>query len=110
MGIALKLIGWKWIIGLMIMENEMTLIEQIQNEARLLPPEKQREALDFIAFLQQRSDLLSKSHQASGQAKRKERLKQAFASLAAWGTFADITDPLDWQRQICKDRALPGRD
>ena len=83
----------------------MTLIEQIQNEARQLPPEKQREALDFIAFLQQRI-----SHQAFDQAKRKERLKKAFVSLAEWGTFADIADPVDWQRQIRKDRPLPGRD
>jgi len=35
-------------------ENEMTLIEQIQNQARQLPPEKQGEVLDFIAFLQER--------------------------------------------------------
>jgi hypothetical protein len=33
----------------------MTLIEQIQNQVRQLPPEKQKEALDFIAFLKQRS-------------------------------------------------------
>jgi len=33
----------------------MTLLEQIQKELMLLPPEKQGEALDFILFLQQRS-------------------------------------------------------
>jgi len=32
----------------------MTLIEQIQLQAQQLPPEKQKEALDFIGFLQQR--------------------------------------------------------
>jgi len=32
----------------------MTLIEQIQELARQLPPEKQSEVLDFITFLQQR--------------------------------------------------------
>jgi hypothetical protein len=31
----------------------MTLMEQIQNRLRQLPPEKQREVLDFIASLQQ---------------------------------------------------------
>lgn len=35
----------------------MTLLEQIQKEISLLPPEKQGEALDFILFLQQRSDV-----------------------------------------------------
>ena len=32
----------------------MTLMEQIQNQLRQLPPEKQSEVLDFVSFLQQR--------------------------------------------------------
>ena len=32
----------------------MTLLEQIEEQLRALPPEKQSEVLDFIAFLQQR--------------------------------------------------------
>ncbi len=31
----------------------MTLSEQIEKQLNTLPPEKQREVLDFIAFLQQ---------------------------------------------------------
>jgi Protein of unknown function (DUF2281) len=31
----------------------MTLLEQIQQQLRNLPPEKQREVLDFVTFLQQ---------------------------------------------------------
>ena len=82
----------------------MTLIEQIQNQAQKLPPEKQREALDFITFLQQHI-----SNPASNQTRQKERLKKAFATLAELGTFAEITDPVEWQRLIRKDRPLPGR-
>ena len=82
----------------------MSLIEQIQNHARQLPPEKQKEALDFIAFLQQRI-----STPAASQEHRKEQLRKAFAALAKSGTFAEITDPVEWQRQIRKDRPLPGR-
>jgi hypothetical protein len=33
----------------------MTLLEQIEKEIRVLPPEKQAEVLDFITFLQQRA-------------------------------------------------------
>jgi hypothetical protein len=33
----------------------MTLLDQIQKEVQLLPPEKQSEALDFILFLQKQS-------------------------------------------------------
>ena len=32
----------------------MTLLEQIEKQLSDLPPEKQQEVLDFIAFLQQR--------------------------------------------------------
>ena len=32
----------------------MTLLEEIQNQLRQLPPEKQSEVLDFVSFLQQR--------------------------------------------------------
>ncbi len=32
----------------------MTLLEQIQQELRKLPPEKQHEVLDFVTFLQRR--------------------------------------------------------
>jgi len=35
----------------------MTLIDQIQKEIQLLPPEKQSEALDFILFLQKKSSV-----------------------------------------------------
>jgi len=32
----------------------MTLLEQIQQQVNQLPPEKQNEVLDFVAFLRQR--------------------------------------------------------
>jgi len=38
----------------------MTLMEQIQNQVRQLPPEKQSEVLDFVTFLQQRLAASSK--------------------------------------------------
>jgi hypothetical protein len=33
----------------------MTLLEQIEKQLRVLPPEKQNEALDFIRFLAQQA-------------------------------------------------------
>jgi hypothetical protein len=88
-------------------ENKMTLAEQIQKQLFQLPPDKQSEVLDFITFLQER---VYSTQTVSGEAERKERLKKAFATLANLGTFADITDPVEWQRQIRKDRPLPGRE
>jgi len=85
----------------------MTLLEQIQQQARQLPPEKQGEVLDFIAFLQQRAQNARSSQM---EAERGKRLKKALLKLAEMGTFAHIQDPVEWQRQVRKDRPLPGRD
>lgn len=85
----------------------MTLLEQIEKQLSVLPPEKQIEALDFITFLHQRAQ---SARTATAEDERRKRLKKAFETLAEMGTFADITDPVEWQRQIRKDRPLPGRD
>ncbi len=43
----------------------MTLLEQIEKQLSVLPPEKQSEVLDFIAFLQQRVNALPPEKQRS---------------------------------------------
>ncbi len=35
---------------------------------------------------------------------------EALKELRKRGTFKEITDPVAWQREIRKDRPLPGRD
>jgi hypothetical protein len=82
----------------------MTLAEQIQYQLNDLPPEKQVEVLDFIAFLRQRAQAALSE---SAQVERRTRLKKAFETLAEMGTFADVKDPVEWQRQIRKDRPSP---
>ena len=85
----------------------MTLVEQIQEQITRLPLDKQSEVLDFVIFLQERAHSI---RIAPAETERKERLRKAFATLAELGTFADIADPVEWQRQIRKDRPLPGRE
>lgn len=84
----------------------MTLLEQIEQQVKRLPPEMQSEVLDFITFLQQRAQ---SAHSASASEERRKRIKKTFETLAKLGTFADITDPVEWQREVRKDRPLPGR-
>ena len=57
----------------------MTLAEQIQKNAMQLPPDKQAEVLDFIAFLQQREGVSQpvkrgslKNHAAFGSWKHRK--------------------------------------
>jgi hypothetical protein len=52
----------------------MTLLEQIQNQLRNLPPEKQGEVLDFVNFLQH------KANQPQPAQRRSLRKHPAFGS------------------------------
>lgn len=37
-------------------------------------------------------------------------MAEALAELARRGAFADITDPVAWQREVRSERALPDRE
>lgn len=86
-------------------ESDMTLMEQIQKRLSKLPPEKQREVLDFVAFLQLRPYKLPES---TTELKRGRKIKELLNQLGAMKTFSEITDPVTWQRNIRKDRPMPG--
>lgn len=67
----------------------MTLVEQIQKQLKTLPPEKQGEVLDFIAFLQQRIAL--------SQPARRRSLKKH----PAFGSWKNRKiDALEYQRTL----------
>ena len=72
----------------------MTLLEQIEKQLSVLPPEKQGEVLDFIAFLQQRANSLPpvqrrslKKHRAFGSWKDRkiDAIKYQQNLRAEWG-------------------------
>lgn len=72
----------------------MTLLEQIEKEIRVLPPEKQAEVLDFITFLQQRTGVVPnararslKKHAAFGSWKHRkiDAVKYQQSMRAEWG-------------------------
>jgi hypothetical protein len=41
---------------------------------------------------------------------RGRRMRGALEQLAAIDAFADVPDPVQWQREVRRDRPLPGRD
>lgn len=47
---------------------------------------------------------------AASRAARGRKMAEALRALAAINAFADIDDPVAWQREMREDRALPGRD
>lgn len=85
----------------------MALTEQIEKQLNILPLEKQNEVLDFILFLQQR--VLSAPSAVAVEEERSQRIRAALQRLAELKTFANISDPVAWQKEIRQDRPLPGR-
>jgi hypothetical protein len=58
-----------------------------------------------ITVLESAPPLAMNRAQSDGRA-----MAAALESLAKQGTFKDIVDPVEWQREIRKDRPLPGRE
>jgi hypothetical protein len=80
-----------------------TLENLIEKAGSLSPTERLLLASRLIDSVRQRD--LSDSFQRS----QREALKKSLDKLAKMKVFADIKDPVAWQRQIRKDRPLPGR-
>ena len=76
----------------------MTLIEQIMEQVKTLSLTQQAEAFNFVNFLLWKEE------------RRKKQIKESLETLAEMGTFSDIEDPVEWQKQIRKDRPLPGKE
>ena len=80
-----------------------TLEALMEKASSLSPAERLLLASRLIDSVRQRD--LSDSFQKS----QREALKKSLDKLAKMKVFADIKDPLAWQRQIRNDRPLPGR-
>lgn len=67
----------------------MSLLEQIEKQLSALPPEKQSEVLDFIAFLQQRAE------------KSKPETRRSLKAHPAFGSWKHRNlDALEFQRNL----------
>lgn len=80
-----------------------TLAEQILHDLKELPPELQNEEMDFVRFLR------TKSEKKVSESKASENIVSILTRIAERGNLAGIEDPVEWQREIRKDRELPRR-
>ncbi len=86
-----------------------SITQQILEDMERLPPEMQEEALDFIRFLKNKME--KKGTAITQSAPNGTKAVAIMEAIAARGTaFKDIEDPIAWQREIRKDRQLPGRE
>ncbi len=66
----------------------------------IAPPDPFRERTVEVTIVHDSSESLSDG----------KRMAEALEKLAASNAFSEISDPSEWQREIRKDRPLPGRD
>ena len=80
------------------------ILQQIQHYAAALPISSQAELLNYAVYLEQ------KAREKMSITSRREGLAQALAQSVALNPFAEIADPVVWQREQRQDRNLFGRD
>ncbi len=73
-----------------------------------VPTELRRGKVRVVAKLE--ADLEAESLVRDSEQARREAALAALKRLRDRGTFREITDPVAWQREIRRDRPLPGRD
>ena len=66
------------------------------------PPEKSRPIQVHITVLEEPA--------VESTRERGRVMAEALAALAQRGTFADITDPVTWQRELRAERVMPDRE
>lgn len=83
------------------------ILKEIQRHAAVLPLSSQAELLNYAVYLEQKAQ--GKTPPISTR-ERRERLAKALAQAAELNPFAEMTDPVAWQREQRQDRSLPGRN
>ena len=83
-----------------------TITQKILEKSTMLPTALQQEVLDFVSFLQYKQKTCKQDNEQPNGKKIVNLMEQ----IAKRGTaFKSIQDPVAWQREIRKDRPLPGR-
>ncbi|MEG4441957.1 hypothetical protein QUB47_18950 [Microcoleus sp. AT9_B5] len=67
-----------------------------------VPTQGDRPVRVYVTLQEDRSTLSAKF--------RRQRIVEVLEKIAANNVFADISDPVEWQRDLRQDRPLPGRD
>ncbi len=84
------------------------LQQQILNDLEDLPENMQAEALDFVQFL--KAKLPHRPQAVAANQPNGTAIAQIMERMAARRALSDIEDPSQWQRDVRKDRPLPGRN
>jgi len=67
-----------------------------------VPTQGDRPVRVYVTLQEERSTLSAEC--------RRQRIVEILEKIAANNVFADISDPVEWPRDLRQDRPLPGRD
>lgn len=82
----------------------MRLDHTIAQHLEKLPLSLQSEVLDYVLYLEQKTE-----KQSGNDSQRREKLAIALKKVAVMNPYAEI-DPTAWVREQRTERSLPGRD
>jgi hypothetical protein len=70
--------------------------------ANEVPTQGDRPVRVYVTLQEERSTLSAEF--------RRQKIVEILGKIAASNVFAEISDPVEWQRDLRQDRPLPGRD
>lgn len=82
-------------------------VQLITEEINTLTPRQLEEVMHFVGYL--KSLPITPQRQDESEETRQEIIKKSLKLLHEAGTFSEIDDPVEWQREVRTDRQLPGR-
>ncbi len=86
----------------------MEYVNILSKEVQTLNPKQAREVLRYLGYLKSLPDM--DDDQSKGEdVDRTKAILDGFRKLRELKAFSHIDDPVAWQREIRKDRPLPGR-
>ncbi|MGB7441644.1 MAG: hypothetical protein WA919_11285 [Coleofasciculaceae cyanobacterium] len=95
----------------------MSTYNEVRRLAESLTPDEQLRLLEDLAVLIRQKMVSEKtltqpvSEDSSLKSElRRQKLVEILEKVAASNVFANISDPVRWQRELRQDRPLPGRD
>jgi hypothetical protein len=101
------------------------LRQNLKESIDRLSPERLLVAADFLAYLAEREsnedtmkllkmpgffEALQEERSSLSAEFRRQRIVEILEKIAASNVFPNISDPVEWQRELRQDRPLPGRD
>lgn len=75
-----------------------------------LPEGLQQQALDYLAYLQQKAQNFPTLVKPADSESNGSALAQLMAEAAEKNLLLSIADPVAWQKALRQDRSLPGRE